>query len=198
MARLYVRLAAEVDGPQVVEHADHDLAVGDGVEDGWRWGHVHAGHLAAEVEALLFVEEFAVVVDVDEGLEVLFVVADDEVAGEADAGHRHVEAIGDGEIDDGEGDGDALAGGDHLVDAAIAGVVVVRLVAGEALFAEEEFVEDLEAFDGVVLHAHAGVDFGGVGVEDVEEGTRVEIGKLNAAEFEGGQIERCVGVLSSQ
>ena len=136
--------------------------------------------------------------DVDVGLEAFVFVAAQKMAWQPDAVNRHLQAFGDGHVDHRERDGNARPRGDHFVQAAVAGVVVVALVARKSLLLEQEIVQHLQSFDAVILHPHPLVDLVGVGVEDVDEGRRIETGELYGCQFKSREIQRSVGFRACQ
>ena len=71
-------------------------------------------------------------------------VPHDHVAGHPDPAHVEARRAADLDVDDGEGDRDAGAALDHLVEQQVARVGVVLLVSVEAEFAEQELVGGLD------------------------------------------------------
>ena len=172
-------LAREVDLAQVVEHADHDGARVEGAEDG--------GIDLTDIDKFSFVER------VDEGGVKAVVVADDEMAWQADAVDGLGEAAGDFDIDGRESDGNAEAGFENAVEATVGGIVIVGLIAAEAEFAEEPGVGFGDEAGAVGEVGDAVGNGGGVAVEFAEARAGVEIGIFDAGEFEGGAVEVDIG-----
>ena len=183
----------EVDVTEVVDHPHDDGPavyvgqhfVGEGID---------AGESAAAVE----IDEDATVEGVHKSCVVAVVVLNDEVAGEGDAVDGFGEAAADFHVDERERDGDAEAGVEDAVQAAVFGGIVVVVVAAEAEFAEEIGVGGLDEIAAVGEVVGAGGNFESVAVEEVEVFGGVEVGILDSGDFEGGSVEFEVGWFTTE
>ncbi len=132
--------AADVDGFEVAEHADEDLAFGDGAEESGVEAQIDVGCLFGECAEFGEAEDAAVAEGVEPVAGFAVFVGNDEVAGEADAVDVAAEAAGDFHVDQRERNGNAQAAHEDGIEAAIAGVVILLGVAAELHDIEEEFV----------------------------------------------------------
>ena len=146
---------AHVDNLQVVQHPRQDVQVVD---------HLQKGVLPLQVRAVDFLDPFGAVFRRQElaGVKRIHVeglgmgaVAHDEVPGQADAVDRQTGAAAHVDIDDGEGNRDADLALQHLVQKAVARVVVVPAVAAQAVFLEETGIEAGNDAMRLELHAQA-------------------------------------------
>ena len=106
------------------------------------------------------------------------------MAGGADAVDGDAEAAGQFDVEDAEGDGDAAAGFENVVQAGVVGVVVVGFVALDLELIEKVLVGGEAEAAGV-----AEADLFGVIVEFGEPGFEGEIGVLDARDVERGDVE---------
>ena len=114
-------------------------------------GHETATGEAKPLGEMLFFQDHAAIEGVDEEWAFRGLVLDDEVAREAHPLNIQAGVSGDLHVDDGKGDGYADLPVYYVVEEAVAGVVVLLLVASEAFFVEKDVVEGLDGgHDGIV------------------------------------------------
>lgn len=102
----------------------------------------------------------------------------------ADAVDGDAEAAGQLDVEDAEGNGDAAAGLENVVQTGVVGVVVIVFVAGDLELVEEVLVGGETEAAGV-----AEADLFGVVVELGEPGFEGEIGVFDAGNVEGRNVE---------
>ena len=136
------------------------------------------------VVAALPVEQLAAPERVDEDLGV-DPVAEEEVAGQADAGDGHADPATHLHGEHGQRDGDAQVAVEHVVEVAVGGVVVVVLVADEALVDEEVVQEAVERGRAAAC---------GEVVQPRQEVVGVDAGVGVGREHGPGQVEGHLGV----
>jgi len=177
-------LAAVVGVAEVPEHAEEDLLAAHRGHGGWGGVDIDVRDFECQVAALSHAQDAAFVEWIDEGGVVTIVVADQEMTGESDAVDGTPEAVCDGKVNHRERNGDAGAVGKDFIEATVAGVVVIGLIAAEGEIVEEVVAGGFDKFlaGGLGVAQHG--EFAGVGVEDFEEG-----GGVQAGEFERGQAQ---------
>src|SRR5215472_11825364 len=181
-------LAAPVGALEVGEHARKELAArhGDVVLGSER--HLASQHAAHQSLAILRGEQGAAVEGVEEDLRVAQTRPRDEMAGQPDALDGEAEALAHLHEDEAQGDGNTLAAVEHVVEEAVARIVVVVAVAREALLHEEILAQAMEASELVGGAARA-VDSAGEAVQALEVGVGIEAWVLPARDGEGGSAE---------
>src|SRR5579862_5915860 len=164
-----------VDLVEVAADAHEDAAGADGGEK-FILQAVIAAHEV--LDAIGFGHEFAVVKGVHVDLAGGGLVAADEMAGQADAGHGQFQAAREEQIQERKVDGVSFPAIDDAVQIAVLRVVVVFLVASEAEFVEKVVVEGGEDFLAGLAEIDVVPDFGGEIVQQGAIGFDVDVGIL--------------------
>ena len=98
------------------------------------------------------------------------------MTGKGHAHERQAETASDFHVDDGQGDGNAALAVQHLVQVAVARVVVIFHVAGEALLHEQELVEGYQGIFEPGLRRQALLHAGGELINLAQVGLDVQAG----------------------
>jgi len=145
--------------------------------------------LAGEVEALLLREQAALVEDVDESRESGASVLHQEMAGKPDAVNWLRQAPPHLQIHDRQRDGDAGTGCQHVVQATVARIVIVRRIAFKPQLREEVLVGRFDVSGAAGAARQALGQFHCVGIQNGDKRRDVQVGMLDAGDFERRPIQ---------
>jgi len=144
---------------------------------------------AEQGEDLVGIAEETAFERIDEERQIVGEAADDEVAGEADGFEFEAEAFGHEQVDDAEGERNAGAALEHLVDETVPGIGVVLDVAVETPLVKHHAVDDAAFFP---RGGGFGDEFAAAGGDLVEGGAAaadVEAGRDGAGEEQRAGFE---------